>query len=122
MANKTNDDICRIARNPEQAPMTLWTIVHFWVGVLAQQVGCPGWFWFLLIVLFEIVENKYHMYSSMTTFVEKTGVWPPYYGDSLENSTMDVIWGMLGWTFGWILDFIILRRNTTTFWQFHLIE
>jgi hypothetical protein len=115
--NKCSYPICEVVMQPETCPMTIWTVLHFWVGVLAQQLGFPGWFWFLIIVAFEIIENSFGIFNPLTEWATEYAAWPPYEGDSLSNSSLDVVWGMLGWTFGWMLDYVMLRRSQTQFWN-----
>ena len=110
--------LCDVMLQPETCPMTSWTVVHFFIGTLAQQLGFPAWLWFFLNVIFEIVENRTIIFQKASIWSQNYGAWPEYKGDSLENSSLDVIWGMLGWLFGWFLDFIILRRNNTKFWNY----
>ena len=98
-----------------------FTIYHFLAGVIVGYLKLPLIYWFLLHIIFEIVENILIRIPQTGTLIRKientymnilnkiTGIFgfivdvPPYNGDSLENSIGDTVFAVAGWIIGDIL-------------------
>lgn len=72
-----------------------YSLLHFSSGVIAYFFGINIWAWFLLHLLFEMIENT----TTGVKFIdEKIPFWPggKRAPDSAINSIGDVFYGMVG--------------------------
>jgi len=73
-----------------------YTLLHFLSGIIARVVGLDIYFYTLLHILFEVLENSEKgMYIINNYFTFWPGGKP--YKDFLINSLSDVTAGVIGW-------------------------
>ena len=90
----------------ESKPVTIWTFLHFIIGIIAALLGLSFLFWLVLQIAFEILENS--TFGLKVSGIVGTQIqsiigippWEDYKGDSLINSTLDVVAGSFGWLIG----------------------
>jgi len=82
-----------------------YSILHFISGMIAKELNIPFWWWFIIHVIFEYVENDINMIK----IINKIPFWPggKPSGDSLRNNIGDQISAMLGW----ITRDLIINKN-----------
>jgi hypothetical protein len=88
----------------EQWPITLWSFAHFIVGIIAWLIGIQAWYWAAICTGWELMENSHlgldcmGLLGSGITNMCGIQLWDDYRGgDSLQNSVMDIVFGVLGW-------------------------
>jgi hypothetical protein len=72
-----------------------YSLLHFTSGIVAYYLGIKFWYWFLIHLLFEIIENS----TCGMNIINKLYFWPggKETADNLINSTGDQLFAMLGW-------------------------
>lgn len=87
-----------------------FSLLHFASGIMAYFWGLPFWIWFILHVVFEILENtKTGMYF-INRFIP---VWPggKQHPDSFMNSAIgDNISAVAGWIIASMLDKYVQKK------------
>lgn len=90
----------------EKKPVSIWTLLHFIVGIVVALLGFPFIFWLVLQIAFEILENSVmglkvsNWVGGQIQNIIGMPPWEDYKGDSLINSTLDVVAGSFGWVIG----------------------
>lgn len=92
-----------------------YSLLHFSVGVVAYFIGIDFWVWFILHMIFEIVENSdqgINLINNNLSFF-----WPggKERSDAVINSVGDQISAMLGWLVAQQVDKIGKNRG----WYFN---
>ena len=80
-----------------------FSLLHAASGVIAYFWGISFWWWFMLHLIFEYVENTD---EGMKVINQTLKIWPGGKGsrDSFINSAGDQFFGMLGWIVAAYLD------------------
>jgi len=87
----------------ESMPVTVWSGVHFVVGIIAWLVGLQLWTWIALHVTWEIIENSTYgiaFFSHVGECAAKMArfkLWGTYGGDSIANTYIDTAFAVVGW-------------------------
>ena len=80
-----------------------YSLLHFASGVMAYFFGINFYVWFILHLIFEIVENtKYGVYFINNYLKFWPGGKPK--SDNILNSIGDQFYGMLGWIVAYYTD------------------
>jgi len=81
-----------------------YSLLHFATGVIAYFFEMSFFTWFLLHMLFEIIENTSYGVKFINTWLKN--IWPggKPYADSYINSIGDQVFSMLGWLVAYQLD------------------
>ena len=89
--------------------MDQYSLLHFSAGVIAYFFGIDFWVWFVIHLVFEIIENT----ECGMHIINKLSIWPggKNYADSFINLTGDQIFAMLGWYVAYKLDNIGNERG-----------
>lgn len=87
-----------------------YSLLHFASGVIAYFFGLSGVQWFVLHMIFEIVENGV---IGMRVINSCMKFWPggKNYPDAMVNRVGDQVFGMVGWYVAKVLDEISLKRG-----------
>lgn len=83
-----------------------YSILHLASGIIAYFFGINFWLWFLLHLLFEIVENTPAGITIINTWF--ASVWPggKPAADHPINSIGDQTFAMLGWLIAYFFDYL----------------
>lgn len=81
-----------------------YSLLHFASGVIAYHFGLDITIWFLINIIFEMLENT----PVGIQFIQNhlLTIWPggKEYPDSIINSLGDIIFGITGWCVCYIID------------------
>ena len=86
-----------------QSFLDQYSLLHFAAGVIAYFWGMSFSLWLLINILYEIIENR----PESVAILHKYGhFWPggKKSSDSVLNSAGDIISGMAGWSFAYLID------------------
>jgi len=84
-----------------------YSLLHFSVGVIAYFWKISFANWFMIHIIFEILENSQPVMKFVNKYlVDKYYIWPggKDKADSVINSIGDQTFAMLGWIFAYALD------------------
>jgi hypothetical protein len=72
-----------------------YSLLHFASGIVAFHFGINFWTWFIIHMVFEILENT----ECGMHIIQQIHIWPggKDTADSLLNSIGDQVFGLLGW-------------------------
>ena len=96
------DIVTEVQEGSEDNFVTVYTLVHFASGIVAERLGISLFGWIAIHTLFEIWENST---PGIRFFREKDSIlhkisglnWRSYGGDTLANSLFDSFAAILGW-------------------------
>lgn len=80
-----------------------YSLLHFASGVIAFFWGIPLWVYFVLHVVFEVIENQ----PWMINFIDNNITWWPggkQKSDTVLNQVGDTLFGIVGWYCSMLLD------------------
>lgn len=86
-----------------------YSLLHFSVGVVAYFWGIPFFVWFILHIIFEIIENSNIGILSINKHF--AGIWPG--GKSQPDNIINMIGDQTMTSFGWIVAFYIDKLGKT---------
>lgn len=94
-----------------------YTYLHFAVGVVAYYWGISLKNWFVIHIMFELLENT----KTGVGFINKFSYWPggKNYADTSINMLGDTIGAVLGWMSALLIDEIGRRSK---YFQTHLVN
>lgn len=87
-----------------------FSYLHFGSGIIAKFLNISIIDWFIINLLFEIIENSEYGIEFINKYFK---FWPggKPYSDSLLNSICDIIFSLLGWISAYYIILISDKRD-----------